>query len=100
MAEEGTSTDGVTAGPTLEMVACIQKVVEEMVKRLVAQERVRLRMAPLEVLQRRLLVSQLGLGWEGSSYVIPHPGMLPRAGGCYVRGMVVMGPVGLASNTE
>ncbi len=31
MSEEGTSTGGVIAGPTPEMVACIQKVVEETV---------------------------------------------------------------------
>jgi len=37
MAEEGTSTDGATAGQTPEMVACIQKVVEETVKSLVVR---------------------------------------------------------------
>ncbi len=35
MSEEGTSTGGATAGPTPEMVVCIQKVVEETVRRLV-----------------------------------------------------------------
>ncbi len=28
MADKGTSTDGAPAGPTLEMVTCIQKVME------------------------------------------------------------------------
>ncbi len=39
MADEGTTTDGAGPGPgpTPEMIACIQKVVEETVRRLVVR---------------------------------------------------------------